>query len=106
MQVFTTSENILNWSPSLFQNSPTSEIFAYVKKGKTKKLGYYESELDAIERVKDLKEIHQSLGIVKSKRFYEYAKLAFMEQTDKGEIITDEHFFKDTLGENLFISYN
>jgi len=106
MVMFQTSDNILEWSPSLFQNRPDSEIFCYVRKVKGEKLNAIESELDAIERVKTLREVHQELGIKKPDNFYKYAKLAFMELNDTGLTVTEEHLFRDTEGEVLFISYN
>ncbi len=103
---FQTSDNILGWDSSLFQNTDKSEIFCYVKKEKGRKLNYIESELEAIERIKILKQLHQEFGIKKSPRFYEYAKITMMEEHDKGYTVTDEHFFKDWEGEKIIISFN
>ena len=103
---FKTSENILDWIPVIFQNSMTSEVFCYSRKAKREPMNPIESELDAIERIKYMKEAHQELGIIKSPRFYDYAKLAIMEMNDHGFVSTEEHFFKDSNDCQLFMSYN
>jgi len=100
------SENILAWSPSIFQNSNHSEVFCFVKKEQVKKLNYVESELDAIERIKTLRQLQRELGIEREESYYRYAKIAFMEQNDLGLKVTDEHFFKDTNNDNIFMSFN
>lgn len=104
--VFTTSENILNWNANLFQNSKHSMIFCYSKKIKGEPMSPIESELDAIERIKLMREAHRELGIIKSPRYYDYAKLAIMEMNDNGLVNTEEHFFKDTEDQPVFISFN
>lgn len=103
---FKTSENILEWSCNIFQNTQTSELFCYSRRIKGKKMTPIEAELDAIERIKSLKEAHRELGIVKSPRYYDYAKLSFMEMNDLGLTSTEEHFFKDWVGDNVIMSYN
>ena len=103
---FETSDNILEWSCNIFQNTLTSELFCYSRRVQGEKMNPIEAELDAIDRINSLKEAHRELGITKSPRFYDYAKLSIMEMNDLGLTSTEEHFFKDTNGDNIVISFN
>jgi len=103
---FDTSENILEWTPALFMVSEVKEVFAYVKMIKCEKMNLIESELDAIKRTEQLKRINEELGIFKPDAYYYYAKAAFMEINDKGVVRQEEHFFKNSEGDNLTICLN
>ena len=103
---FDTSDNILDWSPTLVQTKPYSMMFCYIKFKKSKRMSFIESEIDAIERINLLREMNESNGVHKPESYYHYAKIAIMEMNDMGFARTEEHFFRDTNGDNIAINYN
>lgn len=103
---FDTSENILNWNATLIQVSNEFQILAFVKMKQFEKMSPIESELNAIQRVDQLRRINEDLGVFKPDSYYCYMKLAILEMNDKGYCRTEEHLVKDVNNEVIKICLN
>ena len=99
-------DNILNWEGVLIQTNVNTEVFGLIKFTNVEPMNPIESELDAIERVEEVKQFHKENAIKKSNRFYDYLKLQIMSLNDTGTKKLNEHIFKDTKGNNLNIILN
>ena len=98
--------NILNYEGVLIQTNVNTEVFGMIKFKSTEPMNPIESELDAIERVEEVKQFHKDNGILKGNRFYDYLKLQIMSLNDAGTKKVDEHIFKDSNGNNINIILN
>lgn len=99
-------DNILNWEAVLIDTNPFTEVFGLIKFEQFEPMNKIDSELDAIEKVEEVRQFHKTNKILKSPRFYDYLKLQIMELNDNGLKKVDEHIFKDYNGNNLNIILN
>lgn len=80
------------------QTARDIETFAFYVLEQGEPMSPVESELNAIDRVEQIKEYHCKAGIQKSPRYYHYFKLQTMALNDGGYKRTKEHIFKDNKG--------
>ena len=98
--------NILNWEGVLVETNANTEVFGLIEFTKVEPMNPIESEIDAIERVEEVKQFHKCNGIKKGNRFYDYLKLQIMSLNDAGTKKLNEHIFKDYNGNNINIILN
>ena len=81
-------KGLLAWTPVLIDWNRHTQLFILLKYKYTNEYIHpIEAELQAIERIQDIMDVHKANGILKSDREYYYLKIAIMEQIDKGAVI-------------------
>ena len=94
-------DNLLNYDSVKIQTSNCTEIFAFYTLEQGEPMSPIDSEINAIQKTEDLKQLHRERGILKNDRFYYYFKLQVMALNDAGLKRTKDHVFRDSKGKSL-----
>lgn len=89
----------------LVQTGKAEERFFIAQYGYTEPITGIDAEIEACNRVTDIRTTHRELGIEKSCKTYHYMKFAIMERIEQGITVSDTMKFK-MYGEELKINLN
>ena len=95
------NRNILSYEGCKVEILPTVEVFVFVEIEKGEPMEAIASELNAIEKMMQIKEFHEENGIKKNELYYDYFKMQTMALNDSGYKRVSQHIFKDEKGENV-----